>query len=258
MLIDSHAHLSTPSLREDLPLLLENAKKSRVEAIIDIATTGDELKDALDLQKKYPWIFVAGATTPHDVATRGDLDFEAFSKQAKTKRLVAIGETGLDYHYKHSPIELQKFFFRKYFELALECALPLIIHCRDAFEDLFLLADGMKGSFGQSPKTALHCFTGTLSEADQVVERGWYLSLSGIVTFKNSAELKEVAKRVPLSQLLIETDTPYLAPTPHRGKTNEPAFLIETARCIATLRNIPLEELAQATSQNARTFFQIP
>ena len=163
-----------------------------------------------------------------------------------------VGETGLDYHYAHSPKEVQQRFLKKYLLLAAETGLPVIFHCREAFTDLFALVDA---EYPKKAPAILHCFTGTLEEAEKVLERGWYLSLSGIVTFKKSEALREVAKRVPLSQLLIETDAPYLAPHSRRGKPNEPSFLVETAACIAQAKGVPVEEIALASASNAKKLF---
>ena len=179
------------------------------------------------------------------------------AESARKGFLKAVGETGLDYHYTHSARDIQRQFLRRYLQLALECDLPVIIHCREAFSDLFHVLDEDYVVNGKHASGVLHCFTGTMQEAEKVIERGWMLSLSGIVTFKKSTELQQVAREVPLEQLLIETDTPYLAPQKHRGKPNEPAFLVETAAFIAELKQIPIEELAKATSDNARRFFQI-
>ncbi len=253
ILTDSHAHLSCEELRTDLNLLLDRALKGGVGRIINIATRAHELEHALALQEQFPWVLPAGATTPHDVATYGEEEFSFFARHAREKRVVAIGETGLDYHYKYSDPAIQKNFLRRYAHLALETGLPLIIHCREAFSDLFTLLDA---EYKNAP-LVLHCFTGTLEEASEVISRGWYLSLSGIVTFKNSEALREVARRVPLDQLLIETDSPYLAPMPWRGKQNEPAFIIETAKCIATVCNLSQHDLAFATTQNAARLFGV-
>lgn len=242
---DSHAHISSlPDAEETLA----RAKKENVTHILNICTDKETLEKGILLAKKHLHIMNAGATTPHDVATEGELFFPLFEKAARSKELVAVGETGLDYHYEHSPIDLQKQFLVKYLLLAAETKLPVIFHCREAFSDLFSIVDY------EYPKTApaiLHCFTGSVQEAEEVLKRGWFLSLSGIVTFKKSETLREVAKMVPLSQLLIETDTPYLAPQSQRGKQNEPAFIVETARYIANLKNISLEEVAKATFENA-------
>ena len=172
---------------------------------------------------------------------------------ARNGDLVAVGETGLDYHYTHSKRETQQQFLRRYLALALECNLPVIIHCREAFADLFAILDDAYGS----SKGVLHCFTGTCDEARAVIARGWCLSLSGIVTFKKSEQLRAVAKETPLTQLLIETDTPYLAPQSRRGQPNEPAYLEETAQMIADIKGIPLKEVAEQTRHNAEALFQL-
>lgn len=246
-LIDSHAHLTHSGSAIDLDAVLARAQQAGVTEIFNICTDPDELKRGFELATRYPWIQNICATTPHDVATQGERDFETIASYARAGKLAAIGETGLDYHYTHSPKELQQTFLRRYFALANETHLPIVIHCRDAFADFFSILDAAS----YKGKGVLHCFTGTLAEAKEVISRGWYLSLSGIVTFRKSDELKEVAKIVPLDQLLIETDAPYLAPMPFRGKPNEPAYLVHTAEAIADLRCISLEELAFATTHNA-------
>lgn len=248
---DSHAHLTSPEAYKDIDGILARAEIAGVSRIINICTNAETLKHGLELSKKYPWISNAAATTPHDVQKEGELLFPLMEKHAKNGDLVAVGETGLDYHYEHSPRELQKHFLVKYLHLALECKLPIIIHCRDAFQDFFEILDA-EYSTGTG---VLHCFTGTLEDAKQVINRGWYLSLSGIVTFKKSEVLKEVAKMVPLEQLLIETDTPYLAPQSKRGKLNEPSYLPEIAQVIAQAKNIPLEEVVRHTTTNASSLF---
>lgn len=253
MLIDSHAHLTHEQFNEDLGTLLKRAQESGVEAIINICTNPQEVEKGLELSKAYPWIYTACSTTPHDVKEEGEKYFATMQKYAEASVLVAIGETGLDYHSYADTKEIQKIFFSRYLELAKHLKLPVIIHCRDAFEDLFTILDR---EYPNLP-AVLHCFTGTMAEAKQVIERGLYLSLSGIVTFKKSIELQEIAKMIPLEQLLIETDAPYLAPAPHRGKRNEPAYLLETAKSIASLRGQSLDSLAAATTSNARTFFNI-
>ncbi len=252
LLIDSHAHLCSPALAEDLKSILERAQASGIEAIVNIATTPQELEQGLALSKQHPWIHNVGATTPHDVEKEGESCFDAFATHARAGDLIAVGETGLDYYYWKDSAPLQQAFLRRYLRLAHECDLPVVIHCRDAFEGFFRILDEEKKVRG-----VLHCFTGTVEEADAVIARDWYLSLSGIATFKKSETLREVARRVPLNRLLIETDAPYLAPTPYRGKRNEPSYLIETAKCLAEARGISLEELANVTRQNTKSLFSI-
>lgn len=250
MLTDSHVHLTSPELWGDLKGVIERAWQANVRRMVTIATDVQGLERGLALSKTNPWIYNAAATHPHDVATKGELEFEAICKAAPL--LKAIGETGLDYHYDHSPRELQKIFLARFLKLAVMHQLPVIIHCREAFKDFFEILDQAEGTL----QGVLHCFTGTEEEAQQVLSRGFYLSLSGIVTYKKSIELQEIAKWVPLDKLLVETDAPYLAPRAHRGKQNEPAFLVETARFIADLRNIPYEDFAAATSSNAEKLFR--
>lgn len=248
MIIDSHAHLCFKEL--DAPALLERALEAGISKIINICTEPDELLRGIELKKRYPWIYNVGSTTPHDVAKDGEAHFDFFASH--TQDLVAIGETGLDYHYEHSNRALQKAFLRRYLQLAKRAQLPVVIHCRDAFSDFFKILDEEYAGPG-----VLHCFTGNMAEAKQVLERGWYLSLSGIVTFKKSFELQEVAKMVPLEQLLIETDTPYLAPTPYRGKPNEPAYIVETAKFIADLKGVSFESVVNQTAENTSCVFSL-
>lgn len=251
--IDSHAHLtSDDATYADVHGIIQRSQEAGIQQIVNICTDIGSLKRGLDLASTYSFIHNTASTTPHDVEKEGEEVFPFIAETARSGHLKAIGETGLDYHYSHSKPEIQQDFLRRYLRLALECKLPVVIHCRDAFADFFKILDEEYQGPG-----VLHCFTGTLQEAEEVIKRGWYLSLSGIVTFKKSEQLKEVAKMVPLDQLLIETDTPYLAPQSKRGKPNEPAYLPEIAACIASLRGISLEEVAQATSQNARALFSI-
>lgn len=256
-MIDSHAHLTGETVYDQVDDMLKRAQEAHIEAIVNICTDRLTLQRGLELVQRYPWVYNAAATTPHDVEKEGEADFDFIAQHARQGRLKAVGETGLDYYYQHSDRKIQQDFLRRYLHLALECQLPVIIHCREAFADFFSILDVEYQINGKHAPGVLHCFTGTVSEADEVIKRGWMLSLSGIVTFKKSLELQEVARCVPLSQLLIETDTPYLAPQSHRGKMNEPAYVVETGRFIASLKGIPFEELAQATTRNARSLFNL-
>ncbi|MBT6928290.1 MAG: TatD family hydrolase [Waddliaceae bacterium] len=251
--IDSHAHLTCKELidQDAVDDIVGRAHDSGVEAIVNICTDEDSLQKGLDLHKKYSWIYNAAATTPHDVEKDGEAFFPVVEKHARDGAIVAIGETGLDYHYNYSTPEIQRDFFRRYLRLAKTYGLPVIIHCREAFDDLFSIADE---EYRGLP-AVLHCFTGTMSDAEKVLDRGWYISLSGIVTFKRSDDLRKVAEMVPLGRLLIETDTPYLAPQKYRGQKNEPAYVIEVADTIARIKNIPRNIIAEETSANARALF---
>lgn len=254
MLFDSHAHLSSPKVLPEFKAVIERGKNAGVKEVMNICTDPESLKAGLELAKQFTGIFNAGATTPHDVGSEGEMAFEFFERAAKEGSLDAIGETGLDYHYVHSDKKIQRDFLIRYLHLAASTHKAVIFHCREAFQDLFAITDG---EYPRRARAILHCFTGTMQEAEEVCRRGWYLSLSGIVTFKKSEELRKVAAQVPPNRLLIETDTPYLAPQTQRGKPNEPAFLVETAKCIAELRGISLEQLASLTRQNAIDAFGV-
>ncbi|MBS0604704.1 MAG: TatD family hydrolase [Verrucomicrobia bacterium] len=248
---DTHAHLTSEQILPLLGDVLQRAKQSGVAKIVNICTGKKSLEEGLVLHESHPWVYNAAATTPHDVEKEGEEFFPLVERAAASKKLVALGETGLDYFYEHSDKKVQQKFLLRYFSLALQTKLPLIFHCRDAFPDLFAMADG----HFQGAPAVLHCFTGTLEEAKGVLDRGWFLSLSGIVTFKKSESLREVAKYVPLDRLFIETDSPYLAPQSNRGKPNEPSYISETAETIAFAKGVSVGELAKATEDNAERFF---
>ncbi len=251
MYIDSHAHL-TLLPEEDLEGVIQRAKEAKVEAIVNVCTTLDEWERGKTLTFHHPFIFQAASTTPHDVDKLGEKEWEGMVEAAESGTLVAIGETGLDYASPYSSKEKQHLFLHRYLGLAKKLNLPVILHCRDAFDDLFSILDEY------TLKGVLHCFTGSFKDVEKATERGYYLSFSGIVTFKNAVLLREVANQVPVENLLIETDTPYLAPQSKRGKRNEPSFLPETAAVIAEAKGLSLETLASTTTANARRLFQMP
>lgn len=245
-MLDTHAHLTSSQLLPSLDAILGRARTAGLAKIVNICTDAKSLEEGLLLHQREPWIVNAGATTPHDVKEEGEKNFTLFAQAAQTSQLIAIGETGLDYHYEHSPRNLQREFLERYLLLAAECSLPVLFHCRDAFADLFQITKKIV------PQAAImHCFTGTLPEAQEGVERGWLISFSGILTFKKSAELRAVAREIPLSQIVLETDAPYLAPQSYRGQLNEPAFITETAACLAEIKNVTLEEVIRVTSENS-------
>ncbi len=251
--IDSHAHVTSDAPFSTADELLKRAQEAGLTAIVNICTDPLSVQRGIELRQKYPWFHLVACTPPNDVQQFGEKHFDFFVKAAHDGHFKAIGETGLDYHYDYSPKALQQEYLIKYLHLAIETNLPVVIHCRDAFEDFFTIIDR---EYLNRPGI-LHCFTGTMREAQQVIERNWYLSLSGIVTFKKSLELQEVAKWVPLENLLIETDTPYLAPQSKRGKMNEPAYLPEVAQMVARLKGISVEEVASVTAQNACKVFKL-
>ena len=191
------------------------------------------------------------ATTPHDVENEGEIFFPYVEKAILNNQLIAIGETGLDYFYEHSNRKCQQYFLERYLALAVSSKLPVVFHCRDAFNDLFSICDKIYAG----NKALLHCFTGNLDEAKGVLDRGWFLSISGIATFKKSQELREVIKYTPMDRILIETDSPYLAPQSQRGKMNEPSFIVETARLISEVKNLEHDETIFTLAKNAELFF---
>ncbi len=248
--IDSHAHITSDELYPDVDAIIKRAFDAGVTKIININTDLLTLERALELQKRYPnQIFNTVATTPHDVEKEGEENFTYFEKVIRSGQVVAVGEVGLDYHYEHSNRSVQKEFLNRYFDLALSVNLPVVIHCRgdDAFLDLF--------TFPQNIRAVLHCFTGNLAQAQACLERGWYISVSGIATFKKSEALRSVFKEIPLNRLFIETDSPYLAPQTKRGQINEPANVGEVVETIATIKETSIEEVCRETTNNAKSFF---
>jgi len=253
--MDSHAHLTSDELFDDAEKIIQRANLAKVQRIINITTDQNTLQRGLELKKKFPKIiYNTAATTPHDVDKEGEVFFPIVEKTAKEGNLVAIGETGLDSYYQHSDALNQKKYLKRYIDLAVECELPLVIHCRgdEAFSELFTIAKTY-------PKinAVIHCFTGSSDQALEAIELGWYLSISGIVTFKKSTELRETLIDIPLDRLFIETDSPYLAPQCYRGKVNEPAYVGEVAKTIAEEKGITLEQVCEVTSKNSCAFFRI-
>lgn len=251
-MFDSHAHLTSDAIFNEIDLVLSRAQEAGVKHIVNICTDAITLERGLALAKRYPWISNAASTTPHDAEKEGDEVFPLMEKHTIAGDLVAVGETGLDYFYYQATAEIQQHLLRRYLQLALKCNLPVIIHCRDAFADLFKILDEQKPING-----ILHCFTGTKEEAMELIARGWHVSFSGVITFKKSELLRQIVKEIPIDRLLIETDAPYLAPQSKRGKLNEPAFLKETASTIAELKGITVEELITTTTKNAKRVFNI-
>jgi TatD DNase family protein len=248
--IDAHAHLSFENHHDrQIEEKIQRATENHIDYIINICINPNLLEHGKKLFAKHPHVLPCGSTSPHDILKDGAKDFAYFEKQAKEKTIFAIGETGLDYHYYKKTKDLQVEYLDKYLQLAEETDLPVIIHCREAFEDLFAVAKNYKGP------AVLHCFTGTMKEAMQVLEKGWMISFSGIITYPNSKSLQEIAKAMPLDQIMIETDSPFLAPQSRRGKTNEPSYLIETAQMMAKLKNEELSTIAKHTYDNALSFF---
>lgn len=253
MLIDSHCHLNYKGLIEDQQKVLERARAVGVGLMLNIATRESEWDDVLGTALREPDVWATVGIHPHEADEHPHIDTAKLVERAAHPRIVGIGETGLDYYYDHSDRERQQRSFRSHIAASRETGLPLIVHTRDAEEDtLAIMRDEMgKGAYSG----VIHCFTASGAFADAAMELGFHISISGIVTFKNARDLQETAARLPLDKLLIETDSPFLAPVPHRGKPCEPAFVADTARFLAQLRGESVEHLAEATSMNFRTLF---
>lgn len=253
MFIDSHCHLNYKGLVEDQQNVLERARGAGVGLMLNIATRESEWGDVLDTALREPDVWATVGIHPHEADEHPHVDTAKLVERAAHPRIVGIGETGLDYYYDHSDRERQQRSFRAHIAASRETGLPLIVHTRDAEEDtLAIMRDEMgKGAYGG----VIHCFTASGAFADAAMELGFHISISGIVTFKSARDLQETAARLPLDRLLIETDSPFLAPVPHRGRHCEPAFVADTARFLANLRGESVEQLAEATSANFRKLF---
>lgn len=253
MFIDSHCHLNYQGLVEDQQAVLARARAAGVETMLNISTRASEWDDVLGVAEREGDVWASVGIHPHEADIHPDVETSTLVERARNDRVVGIGETGLDFYYDKSDRDRQRQSFRAHIAAARETGLPLIVHTRDAEEDTHaILAEQMgKGAF----TGVIHCFTASGDFADKALALGFYISISGIVTFKNARDLQETAARLPLDRLLIETDAPFLAPVPHRGRSCEPAFVADTARFLATLRGESVEQLAAATSANFRTLF---
>jgi TatD DNase family protein len=254
-LIDSHAHLDAAGYDADRAAMLARARAAGVSTIltVGIGSTLDEIRGAITLAEQHPWIFAAAGFHPHEAKFAGDAELAALTELVRNPRMVAWGEIGLDYHYDYSPRDVQAIAFRKQLELARAEKLPVIIHCREAWQDCLDILDRDWRSSGLGG--VLHCFSGTAAEAARGIDMGFLVSFAGNVTFPKSQALRDVARALPIGSLLIETDSPYLAPPPHRGRRNEPAFVAEVARTLASVRDLPVAEIAAATANNFRRVF---
>jgi TatD DNase family protein len=259
MFVDSHAHIDGPEFDADRAEVVQRARDAGVSAILNVGT-GDPhsgaLERAVELAEKHQGIYTAIGTHPHDARLYNDQAEQRIRGLIKAgSRVIAWGEIGLDFHYDNSPRDVQMEVFRRQLRSARDVGLPVIIHTREAEpETIEILKTEWVGS---QLSGIMHCFSGTSQLARQAVDLGLLISFSGIVTFKKAEELRSVARDVPSERLLIETDCPYLAPVPYRGKRNEPAYVVEVARCLAELRGIELQEMARLTTANFRRAFRL-
>jgi TatD DNase family protein len=253
-LIDSHCHLDYDPMASDIEGTLKRAQSKGVDLFLTICTDVPKIPVVTSLAESDERIFASVGVHPHEaekVDKNSDL-FKLLTEAAQHPRVVAFGETGLDYYYAHSPKDEQKKAFKAHIKAALAADLPLIVHTRDAEEDTLELLK----TIGQGRVRGLiHCFTGSEKLRDQALDLGFYISISGIITFQKTSSLRDVVKDVPLNRLLVETDAPFLAPEPYRGKPNEPAYVVETAKKLAELKAVSFNQLCEQTSQNFLTLF---
>lgn len=254
--VDSHAHLDFDQYDADREQMIQRSKDAGVENILQIAMGPSEEKiiRCYALVKKYEHMRMAVGLHPHDADKFDDDVYHLVLTYASKEKVSAIGEIGLDYYYENSNRENQKKCFSQLIDLAIIMNLPISVHTRDAFDDTYAIVK--EKEVFKKVGGVIHCFTGTAEQASSFVELGAYISFSGVVTFKNTEELQKAVQTVPLEKMLIETDSPFLAPIPYRGKRNEPSYVVETAKTIAAIKGISLEEVGKVTTANARKVFK--
>lgn len=252
MLVDSHCHLDYNDFEEDFEEIIEHAKECGVSLMLNAGNNLKEFDNQLAISEQYPFIYSAVGVHPHNAKEYPELKAEELIERAAHKKVIGIGETGLDYYYDYAPRELQIKLLKEHIKAAQETGLPLIIHNRDSDDDMITI---LGEAYRQKPFSGvIHCFSSDRKLAEFALSIGFYLSASGMITFNRSSELREIFAEIPEDRLLIETDSPFLAPIPMRGRRNEPAYVKYTAEKLAQLRDLPFEKMAQITSDN---FFRL-
>ncbi len=258
MIIDSHCHLYHKRFDEDREASIRRAKDAGVGTIVMPAIDVASIEDAIALSRRHDGLYAMAALHPSETRTASDADFERVAAMCDEPEVVAVGESGLDYHWDRSFDEKQHDYFRRHIHLAAEKNLPLILHNREATQDLVSILHEEKKSLGEPVRLRgiFHCYTGPAPLAQVAADLGFFVGLGGILTFKNSG-LAEIARDIPLKQIVLETDAPYLAPEPHRGKRNEPAYTRLVAQKLAEVKGMPVDEIEEATTENARRLFRL-
>lgn len=254
MLVDHHCHLDFPQFADDLDGVVARAAAAGVSTLVTISTRIRRFDQVLAVAERFPNVFCSVGTHPHNAHEELDIPVDEIVRLAQHPKVVAIGEAGLDYFYKHSPPDAQSQGFRNHIAAARQTGLPLEIHTRDADTDTIAILEDehAKGAF----PAVLHCFTGGRDLVMRAVDLGLYVSFTGVVTFKKSDGLRDIARDVPLDRILVETDAPFLAPDPFRGKTNEPAYVVHTAAALARVKGLTQQAFAEATTENFHRLFQ--
>jgi TatD DNase family protein len=256
MLIDSHAHIQGKEYAGEAKAVIARAREAGIEKIIVVGGAGDMSSntEAVALADTFPIIYATVGMHPHDAKDVTNDELRTLRQLTAHPKVIAVGETGLDYYYDHSPRDVQRRVFGQFIHMACDTDLPIVVHERDAAKEAaeMLRSEGVGRLHG-----VIHCFTGDYNAARAYLDLGFYLSLTGIITFKNAGALREVVRQVPLERLLVETDSPYLTPVPHRGKRNEPAYVRFVAETIAKLKELAVEEVARVTTANVKDLFCI-
>lgn len=257
MLVDSHCHLDFPEFAGELDEVIGRARRAGIGRMVTICTRLDRLAATLEIAGRYEEVFCGVGVHPHEAAEEGDVTVARLAEIARHPKVVGIGETGLDYYYENSPRDRQQESFRTHIRAARETGLPLIVHTRDADADtLRILREEGAGQGGDGPlRGVIHCFSGGRRLAEEAVGFGFYLSLSGILTFNGAEPIREIIRDMPLDRLLVETDAPFLAPVPKRGRRNEPALVVHTAARLAEVKRVGAAELAERTTANFFSLF---
>jgi TatD DNase family protein len=256
MLIDSHAHIQGKEYAGEVDAVIARAREAGVETIIAVGGAGDisSNSDAVTLARRFENIYATVGMHPHDAKDVGADELTALRALAAQPKVVAIGETGLDYYYNHSPHDVQRRVFVQFIQMGRDMDLPIVVHERDAAGEASEL---LRSEGGGNLRGVIHCFTGDYDAARAYLDLGFYLSFTGIITFKNAEALRDVVRRVPLDRMFVETDSPFLTPVPHRGKRNEPAYVRFVAETVAKIRDIGMEEVSRVTTENVKLLFHL-
>ena len=256
MLIDSHAHIQGKEYSEEIEGVIKRARAAGVETIIAVGGAGDMSSniEAIELAGSFANIYATVGMHPHDAKDVGEEDLRQLRGLTRHAKVIAVGETGLDYYYNHSPQDVQRRVFTHFIHMARDTGLPIVVHEREAAPEAVEL---LRREGGGRLRGVIHCFTGNYEAACAYLDLGFYLSFTGIITFKNADRLRQVVSKVPLERMFVETDSPYLTPVPHRGKRNEPAFVRFVAETIANIKAMSVEEIAETTTHNVQNLFKI-
>ena len=252
MLFDTHAHMNDPAFDEDREQVLLGLKDKGVEYMMNIGCCLESSRDCIKMAETYPFVYASVGTHPDSANEVDEAVIEQYRQMAKHPRVLAIGEIGLDYYYETIPRETQQKAFRMQMELARELQIPVIIHERDAHDDAMRIVKEFKNVTG-----VFHCYSGSAEMARQLVNMGWYIGFTGVLTFKNARKAVETAERIPIDRIVLETDCPFMAPEPFRGKRNDPGYLYRMAERLAEIRNISVEEVHRITTENAKRLYRL-